>query len=450
MTVTEGEAHQARTDEPGSGEQGPTEHGFGGQLSGERTAATLPPRAAAVVRRRRVEARQRRMTRVQAGTTALFVVLLVALVFVGYQATLKVGGGTETRVDDPAAPGYVAAPVPTPVDAYVAVDRDGKYVSSLLVVPDGSGAGGTVVPIGTLLAVGDPESTDEDPVSFIRDVYNEEGIEAFRSRLGSTLGFSIGSVREVPFDALVELADGQPVTVENPDNLITPGEGEGAGEVRYPAGTITLQPQDIAEFLAFEGADDPAPNQQLRVSQVWEELLKRAKDRTHDDLPEGKSTDGAESPSFGETVDLLAAGDVRFDSVPLYRRPIPGSIIVVAWMADAKYLDGFVARVVPLPVSPEPGRRTSVAILNGTNDPDLVSAVVPKVVSAGGEVSLVGNADSFDVPATSVEYLYPDSREAAEAVAESLGVTATEGTAPRSSEMQGVSVKVVLGSDARQ
>lgn len=386
----------------------------------------------------------------QAGTSVFFVVLLVVLVFVGYQATLNVGGGTDSRVTNPAEPGYLADPIPTPVDAYVAVDGEGNYVSSMLVVPDGSGAGGTVVPIGTLLAVGDPDAPEADPVTFIRDVYDTEGIEAFRSRLGSTLGFAIGSVREVPFDALVELADGEAVTVENPDNLIMPGDGEGAGEVRYPAGTLTLQPEDVAEFLAFEGADDPAPNQQIRVSQVWEELLGRADGRTHEDLPEGESTEGAKSPSFGETVDILASGDVSFDSIPVFRKPLPGSIIVVAWMVDPQYLGEFVSRVVPLPVSPVPGSRPSVAILNGTNDSDAVSAAVPKVVSAGGEVSVVGNADSFDVGSTSVEYLYPDAREAAVAVAEALGVTASEGSAADASAMQGVSVKVVLGSDAQQ
>ncbi|MCZ7631842.1 MAG: hypothetical protein M5U19_23540 [Microthrixaceae bacterium] len=116
---------------------------------------------------------------------------------------------------------------------------------------------------------------------------------------------------------------------------------------------------------------------------MWEELLARADGQAHDDLPAG-SPPTAESPSFGEAVDNLAAGEVAFDAVPLYRQPLPGSILVVAWMPDAKYLGDFVARVVPLPVSPEPGVRTSVAVLNGTKDPDAVSSAVPKVVSAGG------------------------------------------------------------------
>lgn len=440
MTVTEGEAEQQDAHGEGSGSGG-------GSRSPLAAASSLPPRAEAVVRRRRVQARQRRVTRWQAGITGLFVVLLVALVFLGYQATLDVGGGSDTRISDPAAPGYLADPVPTPVDAYVVVDDEGHYASSLLVVPDGSGEGGKVVPIGTLLAVGDPDSPEEDPVKFIRDVYDEGGMDAYRSELGSTLGFSIGSVHEVPASALEELAGGEPVEVDNPDPLIMPGDGEGGGEVRYPSGVLTIPAQDIAEFLAFEGADDPAPNQQLRVSQVWEQLLDRSGERSVGDIPENGSTEGSDSPGFGEALEILSAGEVTFDSVPLYRRPIPGSIIVVAWMADPQYLDKFVAHVVPLPVSPAPGRRTNVAILNGTSDTDAVSAAVPRVVSAGGEVSLVGNADSFDVGTTTVEYLYPDAREAAERIAGELGVTATEGSPPEDPEFQGVSVEVVLGSD---
>ncbi|MCZ7631843.1 MAG: hypothetical protein M5U19_23545 [Microthrixaceae bacterium] len=65
-------------------------------------------------------------------------------------------------------------------------------------------------------------------------------------------------------------------------------------------------------------------------------------------------------------------------------------------------------------------------------------------------MSLVGNADSFDVASTSVEYLYPDAREAAVAMADSMGVTAKPGSAPEDTDMQGVSVKVVLGSDTQQ
>lgn len=440
MTVTEGEAERQGAPDDGS------DSGGLGRSPGT-AASSLPPRAEAVVRRRRVEARQRRVTKWQAASTGLFLVLLVVLVFFGYRAALEIGGGSDTRITDPEAPGYLADPVPTPVDAYVVLGDEGLYASSLLVVPDGSGEGGTVVPIGTILAIGDPQSTEKDPVSFIRDIYDRGGMDAYRTEMGNALGFSIGSVHEVPEAVLEELAAGEPVDVENPDPLITPGTGEGVGEVRYPSGTLTIPPSDIAEFLAFEGADEPAPNQQLRVSQVWEQLIDRAGENPVDDLPENGSTEGADSPGFGEAVEILTAGEVTFDSVPLYRQPLPGNIIVVAWMVDTQYLDDFVARVVPLPVSPTPGRRTATAILNGTNDAEAVSAAVPRVVAGGGEVSLVGNAQSFDVGSTTVEYLYPDVRESAERIAAELGVEPSEGSPPEDPEFQGISVKVVLGSD---
>ncbi|MEZ5237521.1 MAG: hypothetical protein R2716_00655 [Microthrixaceae bacterium] len=250
----------------------------------------LPPRAEAVVRRRRIEHRQRRITRWQAGATAAFVLLFVGLAWLGYRATLDVGGGSDSRVTDPTAPGYLAAPVKTIVDGYVVVGLEGEYVASILVVPDSSGSGGTVVPLSSTMVLPEPET-------FLRDVYDTGGLEEFRSRLGETLGFSISSVREVPVEALVDLTDGLPVEVENPDPLIVPGEG--GGDVRYPSGTLSVPPEGLAEFMAFEGADDPAPNQQIRLSQVWEELFARAEDRDTLELPEGDATEGADSPRSG-------------------------------------------------------------------------------------------------------------------------------------------------------
>jgi len=102
-----------------------------------------------------------------------------------------------------------------------------------------------------------------------------------------------------------------------------------------------------------------------------------------------------------------------------------------------------VARVVPFPTSAVPGQRARVELLNGTTDKDAALLVAPKVVAAGGEITLLGNADSFDVTATQVHYPVPEAREAAEEIASALGVTAT--AAPASSG--GVDVSVIVGSD---
>ena len=403
---------------------------------------SLPPRAEAVVRRRRFESRQRRLTGWQVAITAVSVLLLLGLSWVGYQSALKVGGGTDDRVTDPTQPGYLAEPRPTPADAYVVTDAEGQFASALMVVPDPSGQGGTLVPLPPSFIV--PEYEDSPP-EFLSTLYNEGGPDGFRDRLGVALGVTIDSVREVPEAAIEELAGGVPLEVENVDDLAVRNP-DGTTELRYPAGPLTLEPSAIVEFLAFEGADDPAPNQAIRATAVWEQLFANAVDSTHEDLTEGAASEGAASPPFGAAVDDLTAGEVRYDSVPMAKVPVPDSYFV-AWMPDPASLNKFVARVVPLPRSPAPGIRPSAAVLNGTTSSDALTAMVPVVVEAGGAVSLVGNADSFDVATTTVQWLSPDGRAVAESIAGQLGLTATEASDEVAGELGGTSVLVVLGSD---
>ena len=264
---------------------------------------------------------------------------------------------------------------------------------------------------------------------------------ASASGLGIALEFQIGSAETVAPQALANLAGGQPVQIENVDDLIEPTP-DGPGPVRYPAGTLTLQPDELAGFLAFEGADDPAPNQALRAQAVWEQLFAAADDADLASLPEGQAAEGSTSPGFGPTVQSLVAGDPRFDQVPIAKVPVPDSYFV-AWMPDPANIDGFVARVVPLPQSPAPGIRTPVELLNGTPDDTATGALVAKIVEAGGEVALIGNAESFDVATTTVEYS-EGGAETAEALASVLQDTATEATSP----IEGATVRVVVGSDA--
>src|SRR4051794_6255905 len=59
--------------------------------------------------------RRRRAVAVQTVLTVVSVVLLVGLGLVGYRSTLKITGGRESEVTDPAAPDYVAEVRPTSV-----------------------------------------------------------------------------------------------------------------------------------------------------------------------------------------------------------------------------------------------------------------------------------------------------------------------------------------------
>lgn len=401
-----------------------------------------PPEVSAegptVVRRRRVEGRQHRLTVWQAVLSVVFVAAFAVLGLVGYRASLRIGGGSDDRVTDPEAPGYVAEPKRSAVDLYVVTDQGGAFASALLVVPDSSGEGGTLVPVPSSLVL--PEYQGAPPV-FVNDVFAQSGLDGVRERLGIGLGFRIGSAEVVSPEALAELTGGQDIVIDNVDNLIERA-ADGTETLRYPAGELPISPEELTEFLAFQGADDPAPNQALRAQLVWEQLLAGAGGVDLASLPEGERTEGSQSPGFGETLSGLLAGNQRYDSVPMDTVPVPNSYLV-AWMPDPEALNAFVARVVPLPESPAPGVRVPVALLDGTGDPDVLPPAIPMIVRAGGEVTQVGNAESFEVPTSRVEYSGEEAAEVAQRIAAELGVTATADAEP----VAGAVIDVVIGAD---
>ncbi|MBS1836148.1 MAG: hypothetical protein JST64_00465, partial [Actinobacteria bacterium] len=90
----------------------------------------------------------------QVGTTAVFAILLVGLVVVGYRASLLITGGGASKVTDPKAPGYVAEVRPTPVDMVAVTGDDGSLASVLIVATSPSGTGGTVSVLPASVAPG--------------------------------------------------------------------------------------------------------------------------------------------------------------------------------------------------------------------------------------------------------------------------------------------------------
>jgi hypothetical protein len=65
-------------------------------------------------------------------------------------------------------------------------------------------------------------------------------------------------------------------------------------------------------------------------------------------------------------------------------------------------------------------------LLNGTDDPDLTAEVVPLLVGAGAEITIAGNADTFDVDQTTYAFAEPDARDDAQRLADAVGVGRVE------------------------
>jgi hypothetical protein len=366
----------------------------------------------------------------------LFLVALGVLGVIGYRSSLKITGGTPA-VTDPAAPGYVAEVEPTPVELLAVQDAAGKLAAALIVVTDAGGTGGTVISVPAQLFV---PAVDAAPQANLADIYAAGGVESLRNRLGTGLGFGFTEAVDVPASEVAALAGlVGPITFENFENLspapklTDPPADPAADAVTYRAGQVTLPPEQVVDFIGFEGRGELVDNRGIRQQQVWKTLVDGLK---------GKDT--TSTGALGVAIAAVSVGDVRFEQLPVATRPEPNSIFVVT-VPDAAALPAFTARTIAAPVSAYPGQRARTRILNGTSTPTATSPVGPKVVEAGGMISSVGNAESFDVSITRVEFVSPAAQPTAAAIAAELGVQATQATTTPA----GADIIVVVGADAQ-
>lgn len=390
---------------------------------------------------------RRRVTMLQGGAAVLFVVLLAGLGVVGYRASLKITGGGST-VTDPKAPGYVAEVQPTPVDLVAVESAQGELASALIVVGGNGGKGGTVIPVPNSLVL--PAFDGATPTT-AGEAYAQGGISSLRERLGPAVTFGFTSASTLSGEQLAELVQlGGPLKVQNTDNLLepvnrldpsyrpTPG-GDGTGTVRYRSGQLTLDGAQLSDYLRFTGEGETVVNQALRQQAALTALFEALKGK---DLSGVAEAETGQDTSAGAVLSDLLAGDVRMDQLPVREQTVPGTLFKES-VPDDQQLPGFVSRTIPAPIAAFPGQRARTRLLNGTTDAAATAPVTPDIVAAGGTVVLLGNAESFDVATSRVEYTAKAAAPAAQAIAAKLGLTATEVKGADA----GVDVTVVVGRD---
>ena len=413
---------------------------------------------------------------VQGAATVVFLVALVALAVVGWNTALRITGGDANEITDPDAPGYVAAARPTTVEliaftgdlvpppttttvvdpaaplepAGVQGDAvvDGEAAAEgealvpslatmLLVIERSGDLGRTVVPIPALTTLWSFE--DSVPAS-AEDVFAGGGIDVLRLRLGAELTFGATSAFTAPVSMIDDLAGAVgPVTVSLPDDVLESGEGDDAS-VRYPAGQLTLEPGEVAEFMSFSGLAESEANRALRQQLVWEALFAAAPE-TPGDLT--LTADGEDQERAAEVLAAAATPATGFDLVPMVGIPLFVSPPKTIYRIDQAAMPTWVAAEVPFPISAFPGQRARVELLNGTRDEAALRLVAQQVVGANGEISFTGNAESFDVATSRVEYSTDEARDAADAIAAALGLVATRSPDAAAN----VDVVVVVGAD---
>lgn len=365
----------------------------------------------------------------------LCAVALIALGWAGYDTSLEIRGGAAlNEVSDPAKPGYEARVKPTPTHLVIIVSDSGE-VRELELLVGGAKGGGSVVFVPGLMVV----NVDGHPYN-LAELAEAEGVPKLVEVVQATLGIAVSDAVEIGPDELTELfASAGPLELDNADAL------RSGDEVRFPAGRLTLQPSDVPAYLAALNEGEPIVNRPFRAEQVWKAWMGKLSATSAPSLRPLPSVDGESTVDISSLAKALASGSVDFEQLPVDRLVVPNMGGFAVYQPKADAIAELMATVVPFPGSAFPGQRARVRLLNGTKDPTAGLRAARPIVAAGGQIVVMGNAASFDVSKTAVEYNVESQKPAAEAIAAALGV----GSVGSGTESDAVDVTVVVGADFR-
>lgn len=369
------------------------------------------------------------------------------------------GGRLQASVTDSAAPGYVALVDPTPSMLMLWVDGLGNLsgVSILSAASDDVGGSVLVMPPFTRFRPGDDT---------LYMAYENGGVDGVEGAISRQLRIAFGETEVIDGDRWEQLlAPVEPLPIVVTDPLITRNSTGQVG-VRFPAGTAAIDASDIVDFLGWRNPDEVQLNQQFRHGQFWDSWIGAVFDGGADMVP-GESESGV-----GRFVRALANGQANIELLPFTEEradsvsptteqsdaAVPAEAITVVPDVDA--LQETIVAMIPFPVAPVGSPRPRVRLLDGIDNPQAVRQAAERLVAAGAQIAILGNADSFDIDQSRIVYHVGEAEADAQSYADALGARGVEGDgeeglpeteAPDGSEgrteQRTIDVTVVVGAD---
>lgn len=375
-------------------------------------------------------ARRRRSLWWRVGYPVALVLLVLAipvLVWAGMKVILaSTDGQLVTRVTDPTAPGYEALVEPTPTALVVSVDADGKLDTGAVLARTSDGAGG-VLSIPSAVVVPSPAG-----YVTLQWVYDNFGLEAYRSSVGSLLDLSFGDVQVVKAaDWATLVGPAAPITVNSPDPVVGPN-----GAVLFPKGSIELTAAQVWPYLSGQGANESDLARLVRVQAFWRAWLARI--GTGGAAALGVAPDSA----LGQLLLDLGDDQVQYETLPV-KPYFPDASGNEQFVVDEEGAMAAVAAIIPFPEG-APGARPRLRVLDGTGQLNNGVGAAITLAAAGAQVDVVGNARSFGQSTTQFVYYDDVYAKAAEDLRDALGV----GEVVKSEQTNSATdLTVVLGDD---
>ena len=383
--------------------------------------------------------RARRVTWRSVVFTLLLIPSVVAVPVLGYAgATIlrdEDTGQVVNRESDAAAPGFEALVTPTPTQMVAMLDGAGAVAGvQVLALTDPMG-GGTVVsaPVATHVPVA---FVDTDTKS-LEELYGLSGLNGLEQAVETMFTAGMAEALEIPPDQWAALiAPLGSLTVENP-TAFTGVRPDGTPGATFEEGTITLTPDQVADFILLkaDGEVDTARNdRQIALWQAWIEAVAEQGD---DSVP------GEVDQGLGRFVRGLAGGVSSVVPLPVDQIPIPGVSLVDSniFLPAEDQVDALSLRAIPFPVGVG---RLRTRLIDGVGDVDGLKAEAAAVlVENGAEITVIGNAQEFGVAETTVVYFRTADEPAAQVMADAVGGRLERGDSTNES----VDVVVVIGRD---
>ncbi len=373
---------------------------------------------------------------------ALLFVLALAAASIGVYLLARTGwrsildstdGQLAEVVTDPSLPGYQAVVTPTPSQLLIQPNVDGALASVMVVGLAGDDLGGTVllVPAATVVEL------DDGTRPRLANVWEQGGADGVRAALAGMLDVNFDGVQVLDAERWAALTEPlAPIDVVVPDTLVSAGADDTV-VTRFAAGPTSLGADEVGEYLGWSNPDESGLNVLVRQELFWEVWLGEIAASSDPGVVPGEVITG-----LGRFVRGLAAGPQDFITLPVDRVVAANGAERFRVVADE--VDEVVVDMLPFPLPAVPGSRTLVRVLNGAGGADLTLEVATQVVAAGGQVTIIGNAATFDVEESAVFIASEEHRQAGLDVAAALGIERVE---PDPEPNPAIEVTVVIGAD---
>ena len=315
-------------------------------------------------------------------------------------------GETLGAIEDLSAPGFEAFVEQTWSMVIATENKEGKLVDVVVgAVADREEGGGSLLIISPSLV---SDLNCDQSSCTLSSIYDEGGLGSLTAALVDL--FNVGFTEEVlltptRWTGLVAPVDAVEVTLQNSLVEVT---DEGVEIVQFSQGDVNIQDERVVDFLSY--ANYATATEQMNLSKsFWKSWLEEI----------GKNGSPAEKlPDLGlSVVNFLAV--IGASEIGVTTFPITNSESSV--VPNLSELENIVVDLFPFPIAAVPGDRLTVRLMNGTGDFTVDSLARKHVISAGAEIVVVGNMETFDYQESKVVYRDPLLVEEVESLGTELG-----------------------------